>query len=269
MAGGKGQKSSPINMQEIRVYQIWPVCPSISISGLKCYLNCSHCMGKYLRYMHGVHTKTELRNLCERLIKKGARGFLISGGCDKNGKMLNLEEMLGEIQKMHEKGIVIKLHTGFVDERTASLLTHSIDVASMEFPASFAAIKEIFNLNATPETYIETFRNLRNANVYIAPHICIGLYHGKLTDEFKALDMLGTIFQPETLVFIAYIPTSGTPSENDPLPSPADVKKVIEYARKKFPDTHIVLGALRPRFAKIRGLTREYVSELEMRAIEG
>jgi len=256
-------------MKTIRVYNIWPTCPSISISGSVCQLQCTHCKGVYLRYMHQASTPEKFREITRKLIDRGAKGFLISGGCDTRGNMLNLHAMLPEIKALHDTGIVIKLHTGFVDAALASKLADAIDIASMEFPASELAIREIFRLDATLKTYIDTFSALASTGIYIAPHLCIGLYHGRITEELHAIDTLRDIFTPETLVFIVYIPTPGTPSEHDVLPEPDDVRHVISYARERMPDTNIVLGSLRPRFAKIKALNDAYIHELEMRAIEG
>ncbi|MCX8173600.1 MAG: radical SAM protein [Thermoplasmata archaeon] len=255
-------------MQKFKVYQVWPKCPSISISGSKCHLMCEHCLGYYLRYMHPAETPAKFERLTEKLSGEGAKGFLVSGGCDKSGKILNLKTMIPVIRKLHQKGYVIKLHTGFVDEETAKELAGAIDIASMEFPGSFSAVEEIFHLGEGVEKYIETFRNLRAAGIkHIVPHVCIGLNHGKVSDEWRAVELLGEIFIPEKIVFIVFIPTPDTPCRNDPLPSPEDVESVIGHARKLLPDTELVLGALRPRFASVRGITPDYIHQVEMHAL--
>lgn len=257
-------------MEEFRIYQVWPSCPSISISGSKCLLLCEHCKAKYLRFMHSAERGEELTGLARRLAQKGAKGFLISGGCDQEGNLLNLKKMLPAIKEIHSQGFVIKLHTGFVDRELAEELASSIDIASMEFPGSISAIKEIFNLNSGIDKYIQTFRNLHGAGVeHIVPHICIGLEHGRLSDEIFAIKTLKEIFVPEKIVFIVFIPTPGTPCSNDNLPLPGDVKKVFRYARELLPETDLVLGALRPRFFNVKGVSWDYIHEVEMASIEG
>ncbi|MEM3396317.1 MAG: radical SAM protein [Thermoplasmata archaeon] len=252
----------------MKVYQVWPFCPSISISGNTCQLMCEHCKAHYLSYMYPAETPEKFKQITEKLTKEGAKGFLVSGGCDRNGKMLNLEKMLPVIRKLHEEGFVIKLHTGFMEPETANLVVDAIDVASMEFPSSFSAVKEIFHINEGVEKYVETFRNLRNAGVkHIVPHLCIGLYHGTLSDENEAIEKLKKVFTPEKIVFIVFIPTPGTPCSTDPLPLPEDIEKVIRNAKIQLPETELVLGALRPRFARINGITQNYIQEIEFRAI--
>lgn len=255
-------------MKEFKVYQVWPRCPSISISATKCQLMCDHCMGHYLKYMHPAETPEDFEKITEKLIRDGAMGLLISGGCDRDGKILNLKAMLPWIRNLHQKNIVIKLHTGFVDKKTAIELKSSIDIASMEFPGCFSAVKEIFHLQFGLERYIETFRNLRDAGVnHIVPHVCIGLNHGRISDEFKAIELLKQIFLPEKIVFIVFIPTPGTPCAVDPLPAPADIGAVIRHTKALLPNTEIVLGALRPRFARVKGVSPAYIHEVEMNAI--
>jgi len=233
-------------------------------------LMCEHCKAKYLSFMHPAESVPQLRALAKRLAKKGAKGFLISGGCDREGNLLNLKRMLPDIRELHNQGFVIKLHTGFVDREMAKELAYSIDVASMEFPSSLSAIKEIFHLNSGIEKYIQTFRNLYEAGVkHIVPHVCIGLYHGRLSDEFLAIKKIKDIFIPEKIVFIVFIPTPGTPCSQDRLPLPSDVKKVFSYAKALLPETTLILGALRPRFFNIRGISWDYIYEVEMASIEG
>ncbi|MEM4292764.1 MAG: hypothetical protein QXJ27_01150 [Thermoplasmata archaeon] len=218
--------------------------------------------------MHPAETPEKFVKVTEKLITKGAKGFLISGGCDRKGRMLNLKAFLPIIRKLRQENFVIKMHTGFVDEKTAGELAETIDIASMEFPGSFSAVKEIFHLSCGLSSYIETFKNLKDAGVkHIVPHVCLGLYHGRTSDECRAIELLSQIFLPEKIVFIVFIPTPGTPCAANPLPSPEDVGKIIGYTKKLLPDTEIVLGALRPRFAVIKGVNSDYIHQLEMHAV--
>jgi len=81
---------------------------------------------------------------------------------------------------------------------------------------------------------------------HIAPHIAVGLHYGQLKGEFAALEYLEEI-NPSTISIIVFSPTRGTEMENTPAPSPEVVRKVVKRARELFPETHIILGALRPR----------------------
>ena len=252
----------------MRAYNIWPSFPSVSISGRACALNCRHCNGVYLRFMEGYTKPEEFLRAAMARMEKGAKGFLISGGCDRDGKMLNLPKFLPVIKELHDIGAIIKLHTGFVDEKMASRIADSVDIASMEAVGDDETIREIFHLNSGVEAYKQTFRNLKKSGAkYIAPHIAAGLHYGQLRGEFRALEYLRDI-GPSTISIIVFSPTKGTEMENTPSPPPETVRAVVEKARKLFPDTHIILGALRPRGASTGVNHRERVA-IELAALDG
>ncbi len=254
--------------QVMRAYNIWPSFPSISISGTACALNCRHCNGVYLRFMEG-HTKPEgFLAAAKEHMKRGAKGFLISGGCDLDGKMLNLPEFLPAIKELHDTGAIIKLHTGFADEKLAADIADSVDIASMEAVGDNETIQEIFHLNSGVEKYIETFQNLKKAGVkYIAPHIAAGLHYGQLKGEFRALEHLKEV-GPSTISIIVFSPTKGTEMEGVPAPEAEVVEAVVRRARRLFPKTHIILGALRPR-GPATGVDSDKRIAIELAALNG
>jgi uncharacterized radical SAM superfamily protein len=233
-----------------RTYYVWPRFPSVSISGSACALSCIHCNKVYLNFMAPTTTPAALVEFGEALVKGGNRdGLLISGGCDPKGRMLNLPKFLPAIEKLHEMGLIIKLHTGLVDEKLARGIAEAgVDIASMEFVGSRDSAKEIFGLDAGPEDYAGTFANLRYAGVkHIAPHVAVGLHKGELLGEFDALDWLKKTVRPSTIALIAFRPTKGTMLETCKPPTPEAMERVASHARKLFPETKIILGALRPR----------------------
>jgi len=195
-------------------------------------------------------TPDALVRFAESLVEqKSGEGLLVSGGCDASGRMLNLPKYLPALAKLHEMGLIIKLHTGLVDDKLARGIAEAgVDIASMEFVGSRESAKEIFGLDAGPEDYAETFAHLRDAGVpHITPHVAVGLHRGELLGEFDALDALKKTVRPSTIALIAFRPTKGTKLESCKPPSPEAMERVAVHARKLFPDTKIVLGALRPR----------------------
>lgn len=233
-----------------RTYYVWPRFPSVSISGGACALSCLHCNKVYLRFMTPATTPAALVEFGERLrSEKSGEGLLISGGCDAGGRMLNLPKLLPAIEKLHAMGLIIKLHTGFVDEKLARGIAEAgVDIASMEFVGTKESSKEVFGLEAGPEVYAETFANLRDAGVpHIAPHVCVGLQRGELLGEMDALDGIKRTIKPSTIALIAFRPTKGTALDGCAPPTPEAMGRVASHARKLFPETKIILGALRPR----------------------
>jgi uncharacterized radical SAM superfamily protein len=82
----------------LRAYYVWPQFPSISITGTACMLKCVHCNRVYLKHMENANSPVKLIEVCRRLKQKGAKGVLISGGCDEDGGLLDLEKFLPVIR---------------------------------------------------------------------------------------------------------------------------------------------------------------------------
>jgi hypothetical protein len=190
---------------------------------------------------------------------------LISGGCDTEGSILNLKEFLPAIKEAHEMGLIIKLHTGLVNQDTAKAIAGAgVDIASMEMVGEAETVKHIFGIIASPEDYLATFKDLQEAGVpHICPHVCVGLHDGELKGEFKAIEMLASEVKVSTLAIIVLRPTKGTVLESIAPPSGEDVKKVVSHARVLLPNTKIIMGSLRPR------ASLESRLDIEINALDG
>lgn len=246
-----------------RVYHVWPKFPSVSMSGNSCALSCKHCNHTYLNDMQSLTKPDELLDSCRRFADEGAVGFLLSGGCDKNGAMLNLRKLLPVVKQIKkETDLVVKLHTGLVDKELAEdIVSAGVDIASVEVVGSNETIQEIFDSNATVDSYADTLQNLEAAGMpYIVPHVCIGLHYGELKGEFHALEVIKNFCDPSLLVLIIFRPTKGTILEQCKIPSADDVSTVVEKAKELFPEKDVSLGCIRPR-AKFR-------EEIELAALK-
>ncbi len=233
-----------------RAYHVWPKFPSVSMSGNSCALSCKHCNHTYLNDMQSLTKPDELLNSCRGFADEGAVGFLLSGGCDKNGAMLNLRKLLPVVKLIKkETDLVVKLHTGLVDKELAEdIVAAGVDIASVEVVGSNETIQEIFDFNATVDSYADTLQNLEAAGMpYIVPHVCIGLHYGELKGEFHALEVIKNFCDPSLLVLIIFRPTKGTILEQCKIPSADDVSTVVEKAKELFPEKDVSLGCIRPR----------------------
>ena len=221
--------------------------PTISITGNTCNLNCKHCGGKVLETMHPARTPNELFLLGSRLTQNGARGVLISGGCQPDGsvpldKFINV---LGSLKR--ELGLTIFVHTGLINRQTATALKQQgIDVALIDIIGSSETIKKIYNLKTEIQDYTNSLKALQDAKLPFVPHVIVGLNDGKLDGEFEALQMIKK-FKPSAIVIIAFMPIHGTKMANTTPPKPLDIAKVIATARKMFTKTPIILGCMRPK----------------------
>ena len=220
---------------------------SVSITGAKCALKCKYCEGVYLRVMHHASTPQKFYSLAEKLWRRGAKGLLVSGGFDKNGR-LPIDSFLPVIKKVKEDfDFVISVHSGLVDRKVIiEMRKAGIDVVDYELIVDDFVIKNVMNLEKRSSLdFLETLKILHEEGPpYIAVHIPIGLNYGIVKSEYEALEKL-LEFDPYIIVFLVLMPTRGTPMENVKPPSIEEVVKLIEYARSLY-SGEIVLGCMRP-----------------------
>jgi len=235
----------------LKTYYPSPGFPPISISGDKCTLKCRHCSSVYLKNMIPSETPEKLTKVCRKLDENNAVGILLSGGYNKDGKLLNLERMLPAVKKIKkETKLIINIHPGLLSKNTADALL--VDFASAEIPSNWV-IKNVFRLNKTTNDYLETYYNLKNAGIDVVPHVCV--YSG---DEYK---LLKNIEKPSAIVVIVFTPTKNTPMQNESAPEAKMIGNVIRNLKKMFPETEISLGCMRPRNRFVR-------AEIEIEALK-
>ncbi|GAB4323138.1 MAG: radical SAM protein [Promethearchaeota archaeon] len=227
--------------------------PSISVTGGECSLDCSHCGKKYLHGMIPAPTPDALYETCLELERKGARGCLVSGGCDEKGAV-PLEPFLDCIARVkRETNLVLNLHTGLLSEAVADGLAQAgVDVVSFDVNVDPEVIRDVYHLDATPEDYARALKYLVDRGVTVVPHVCLGLNRGRLVSEFDALKFLSE-FPFEVLVFIVLIPPRDPPAANlFSEPSPEDLARLVAVARLRYPPVDVALGCMRPKNPRAR-----------------
>lgn len=226
--------------------------PAVSITGPFCLLQCAHCKGYLLKYMYYANTPEKLVKLLKKLEKSGKLGALISGGCDKEGKM-PWETFLPHLIKL-QTSLYLIAHGGLNISKDTSLLFKKADIKQILIdvigdPLTLKEIYHIDNFNVMEKTLYNVYSHELN----VAPHVIIGIYRGKIRGEFDALDMLAR-FQRKHVILVVLMPNA---LEVNPPPI-NDVIKVFTYARKLF--SRITLGCARPK--------GKYRRELEIALIE-
>ena len=234
--------------QIIKAYYPLPRFPPISFSR-HCELSCLHCQGYYLGSMTHLTNPSDLYRFAHALSKRGGTGFLASGGFTEQGTLLYLEKMIPTLKRIKQTtSLLVALHSGFIDEQMALKLKKTgIDVVCPLVLGDGDTITEIMGLSATPQDYAQTLQNLYKAGLAISPHICAGIYWGKLQGEKKALSLIKDSCIPETVVITTLCPTRGTPMESSPCLSSDHLKNVIKWAQALFPGVELALGCMRPR----------------------
>ncbi len=219
---------------------------AVSVTGTACALQCAHCGGHYLAGMRRLDDPALAR----------ARSLLISGGCDREGRVPVLAHLDGILRA--GQGKRLNWHLGLVDEETLCAIKPHVDVVSFDLVGDDETIREVYGLDCTVADYVACYRMLRR-EVRVIPHLTVGLLGGRLQGERRALALLEEL-GAEALVFIVFMPTPGTRYGDRPPPPVDEVVDLLAEARVRFPALPILLGCMRPRGA--------YREELDAGAVE-
>ena len=254
-----------MNKKIFKIFNPGKDFPAISLSSSKCELNCAHCGGKYLHQMLPVNSPAELWKVAQRLEATRAKGALVSGGCDSNGRVM-LDEYLPAIKDIKAKTTLkLNIHTGILDGAQVKKLSETgADIASVDIVGDSDTIRNVYGLKHSPNQYKQLLQALSKSRIKnIVPHICIGLNYGRVVGEFQAIDLI-TDIEPTAIVFLILIPTKDSRMADCAPPKIDEAIEVINYARTKFSQTPIYLGCMRPRSNKFYA----YRLELERRTID-
>jgi len=205
-----------------------------------------------------VTTPDELRSVAEALVGRGAKGFLLSGGLDSDGRV-PLSDHIEAIRDIKSKtDLLVNAHIGLAKMDVISALVDAgVDAFSVDVYGSDATISEVLGLSARVGDYLQVVRGLKDAGASnVAPHICVGIHGGRLKGETAALESLRRL-EPEAIVLISLIPTKGTPYEGIAAPGKEDVLGLVRAARELHPDARLLLGCMRSK--KDRSLETEAV----------
>lgn len=218
---------------------------SISVTGAECALACDHCDSRVLERMRPLRG-ARLWDLCAEAAARGARGVLVSGGSDRQGRVPLLRHVPDLARAHRELGLTVRVHTGLVDEATAAALgTAHVDGAMLDVIGAQETIREIYHLDVPVGAYEEALARLERHGVPLVPHIVLGLHRGKLRGEWTALEMIAR-HRPKLLVLVVLMPLYGTAMAGATPPSAGEIGAFFVTARRALPGTPIVLGCARP-----------------------
>lgn len=221
--------------------------PSISITGTACSLDCKHCSKKYLESMIPATSPDDLMAIAEALAERGARGFLLSGGVDNEGKVA-LAEFVPAIREIKSStDLRINAHIGLTPRKELEALVESgIDSFSVDIYGSDETIHEVLGLKASADDYFEVVESLQGLGASVSPHVCVGIHGGQLKGEFNAIARLKKL-EPRVLILISLIPTNGTEYGNVEPPGKEVMLSVVRKARNELPNTKLLLGCMRSK----------------------
>lgn len=217
----------------------------VSVTGTACALQCDHCRSKVLEGMAPLGSRS-LFELARELARRGARGLLVSGGSDRQGRVPLLRHLPDLRRIRAELGLAVRVHPGLPDEETAAGLgAVGVDGAMLDVIGADETIREVYHLDLGVEAYDLALERLARHGVPLVPHIVLGLHHGRLLGEWRALE-LAARHRPKLLVLVVLAPLAGTAMAGVTAPSPDELGAFFETARRRLPDTPVVLGCARP-----------------------
>jgi uncharacterized radical SAM superfamily protein len=218
---------------------------SISVTGAACALRCEHCDTRVLEGMRPLRGAS-LYDLCAEVKARGARGVLVSGGSDRQGRVPLLRHVPDLIRVRRQLGLLIRVHPGLPDEETAAALGEvGVDGALLDVIGAEATIREIYHLDLPVDAYDAAMERLARHGVPLVPHIILGLHRGRMLGEWTALEMIAR--RPvKALVLVVLMPLSGTPMHDVEPPSVDAIGTFFETARAQLPAAPVLLGCARP-----------------------
>jgi len=218
---------------------------SVSVTGTACALQCDHCQSRVLEGMIPTNGKG-LFELAGELAARGTRGLLVSGGCDRRGRVPLLRHVPDLKRIRSELGLTIRVHPGLPDEETAAALGEvDLDGAMLDVIGAAETIREVYHLEVGVEEYEAVLARLARHGVPLVPHIILGLHYGRLLGEWRALEMIAR-HRPKFLVLVILMPLYGTAMAGVTPPSAEEIGGFFDLARAALPDTPIMLGCARP-----------------------
>jgi len=221
--------------------------PAISLTGDICELQCKHCNGRLLKSMISAVTPEELIIKCENIKNEGNIGVLISGGCDKSGK-IPWKHYISAIKTIKERyKLFISIHCGIIDFETAlELKKAGIDQALIDVIGNNDTLKSVYNLDCGIDKIEDSVKALKKAEIPVIPHILIGLDYGNIIGEYNAIDIISRN-KPDSIVFISLMNLTETTMKKVKLPDPDTIAEIMAYTRIKNPDIVMSLGCARER----------------------
>lgn len=221
--------------------------PAVSITGARCQQNCAHCGGMLLRTMRQPGSPDDLVTLGRELAAKGARGMLLSGGSDPSGH-LPWRDWLDAIAELSAgTGLFLSAHVGRVDRALArELKAAGVRQALVDVLGDDATAREVLKLPDGLAAQGETLEACAEAGLPLVPHIILGLHHGAMRGEERAL-AIAARYSPSRVVFVVLMPMKGTELAGATPPSPEEAARFLASARLRLPKAAHHLGCARPR----------------------
>lgn len=219
-------------------YRPSPAVVPVSITGARCELDCPHCRGRYLSGMVKASMPTDLIRAFIAAGRRGARRVLITGGFTRSGR-LPVESMISAIEEGKRRtGMMVSMHGGLLDARVMERAAKAgVDTMLLDVIGSQHTVTCYLGGDWSLKDYEAALSNAGSRFQLLAPHVLIGIEHGKVFGEYSAVDMISESNPGACAILVI---------TNGETPDSADVSRVMKYARERL-KSHLTLGCMRGR----------------------
>ncbi len=212
---------------------------SLSLSGTACALNCEFCNREYLRSMIPAISPESLENVMAHLYRRGARGFLLSGGFTKEGYLMIKEEHLRAVARFkRDNDVVISMHTGLMPSRLLGKAWEAgIDFIDFEIPPSNEYLKRVKGLaSKTVDDYLRKLDEILSySRGWGVPHLILDSVASTPDNEVAIIE---EVSERRPRLFVALVEIRPSPPNNLDR-----VLKALGRARRAFRE--VSLGCMR------------------------
>ncbi|WP_286188780.1 radical SAM protein [Sulfolobus sp. S-194] len=215
----------------------------ISISAGSCSLSCTYCNSTYIKSMEPAISEEEFYKILKKKYERGVKGFLISGGFDPQGRLLNLKRILPVMKRVKREleDVIFNIHPGLIERELIEEMSGVVDIVDYEFAYSPRAF-ESKGIKRSREDYIKVLEDfITRGPKYIVPHIILGFPNDNVEESIK----IASSMKPYLINFLVLIPTKGTPSENFSVPQISDVINHVELGSRLM-NRKVSIGCMRP-----------------------
>ena len=143
---------------------------------------------------------------CSAWDSKNLPGILVSGGSDSNG-CLPWKKYIPLLKKIKSQtNLHVSIHIGLADPIIVKQLSETgIDTVMFDLVPTPEIYNRVFRLKNGYERMLLMIKELEKTSIQVAPHIILGLDHGKVFSEYPILDSISNL-NISTLVIIQFMP---------------------------------------------------------------
>ncbi len=228
---------------------------ALSVTGTYCGLQCRYCGGRYLRGMIDASSPILFEKLIKNLYAHGVKGFLISGGFNRNGYLMISDEHLNVLKRFTKlvDDVVISAHLGLAPKDLLKRLMDSgVSLLDFEIPPSNRYLREVKGLGckhsvAAYLNYLD-YCMREYGRESIAPHLIACSASAEHGEEISVLEHLSSL-KPYLIVILLEI--------NGEDFNERRAEKVLRLSRRLF--SEVSLGCMRP--SKAKSVEARWISE--------